>query len=110
MADRLCAVPGCNKPRYAKGLCNTHYKRKRRTGDVQADRGIGERVTQICSVVAAKTSPLNAAGATVITCAGCDSAMCSPTGHWAGVSTTVAPLKAARTKPRHAVCARLTAF
>src|SRR4051812_32515594 len=50
MADRLCAVPGCNKLLYAKGLCHPHYKRKRRTGDVQADKGIGERVTQVCSV------------------------------------------------------------
>src|SRR4051794_9840977 len=50
MTDRLCAVPDCDKPVYAKDLCNTHYKRKRRTGDVQAERPIGERVTQICSV------------------------------------------------------------
>jgi hypothetical protein len=50
VTDRLCAVPGCFKPHYAKGLCNSHYKRKRRTGDLQADRAIGERVVQVCSV------------------------------------------------------------
>jgi hypothetical protein len=35
---------------YAKKLCNSHYKRKQRTGDVQAGKSIGERVVRICSV------------------------------------------------------------
>ena len=50
MAVHICSVPGCDKPAYAKGLCNTHYKRKQRTGDVQADKVIGARVVKTCSV------------------------------------------------------------
>lgn len=50
MGVRTCSVPGCDKPLYAKALCNSHYKRERRSGDVQADKGIGERVAKICSV------------------------------------------------------------
>jgi hypothetical protein len=51
MTQRVCAVTGCDKPLYAKGLCNTHYKRRQRTGDVQADKAIGEpHKAQICSV------------------------------------------------------------
>jgi hypothetical protein len=51
MAGGVCGVRGCERRFYAKGLCNTHYKRERRTGDVQADRRIGEKVAaKKCSV------------------------------------------------------------
>ena len=50
MTERVCAVPGCDRSVYATDLCNSHYKRKQRTGDVQADKPIGERPVEICSV------------------------------------------------------------
>lgn len=28
-----CSLNGCDKPHYAKGLCNGHYQRAKRTGD-----------------------------------------------------------------------------
>lgn len=34
MTDRTCAVPDCDSPSRALGLCNRHYKRLRRTGSV----------------------------------------------------------------------------
>lgn len=30
---RICSVDGCDKEHDAKGLCNTHYARMKRTGD-----------------------------------------------------------------------------
>jgi hypothetical protein len=35
-----CTIEGCERKVLAKGWCNTHYQRWRRTGDVQADRPI----------------------------------------------------------------------
>lgn len=32
---QTCSVAGCNKPHEAKGVCNTHYFRLRRTGTVE---------------------------------------------------------------------------
>lgn len=40
MADRTCSVDGCNRPHYAHDLCNPHYNRKCRTGDVRPDEPI----------------------------------------------------------------------
>ena len=35
MSDGTCTVEGCERPsRRKRGLCNTHYERKRHTGDV----------------------------------------------------------------------------
>jgi hypothetical protein len=50
VAARTCCIPGCDKPLYAKELCNSHYKRKQRTGDPQADRSLSAQVAKICSV------------------------------------------------------------
>ena len=33
MGDRTCAVEGCERDHYAKGWCNTHWRRWRETGD-----------------------------------------------------------------------------
>lgn len=39
-----CSVDGCDRPRYARQPeCEAHYRRRRRTGDVNANRAIGER-------------------------------------------------------------------
>lgn len=37
-APILCSVAGCNKQSIAKGLCKSHYERKRRHGDSLAGR------------------------------------------------------------------------
>jgi hypothetical protein len=37
-----CAVAGCTRQVYARGLCEPHYRRRRRTGAVSADRAVGE--------------------------------------------------------------------
>ena len=37
----VCSVPGCGRPVLARFLCNAHYRRLYRTGDVQAHRAIG---------------------------------------------------------------------
>ncbi len=37
-----CAVAVCTRPAYAGGLCEPHYRRRRRTGSVSADRAVGE--------------------------------------------------------------------
>ena len=44
-----CDVEGCERPRYAKGLCQPHYKRRRRHGDVFAEVPIGRQVS-VCAV------------------------------------------------------------
>lgn len=38
-----CSVAGCTATPYARGWCNAHYARWRRTGDVQADRPVGNK-------------------------------------------------------------------
>jgi hypothetical protein len=38
MSDRMCEVGGCSRVHYARGLCNSHYIRLRKYGDVQADK------------------------------------------------------------------------
>lgn len=38
-----CAVTGCNRPIKARGWCDTHYTRWRRTGDPRGDTPIGAR-------------------------------------------------------------------
>lgn len=38
-----CAVTGCNRPIKARGWCDTHYTRCRRTGDPCGDTPIGAR-------------------------------------------------------------------
>lgn len=37
----LCCVAGCCRATYALGICEAHYRRRRRTGDVDADRPVG---------------------------------------------------------------------
>lgn len=39
----LCAIEGCGKPFYGRGLCHAHYERQRRTGDLAADRPLRRR-------------------------------------------------------------------
>lgn len=34
MANNVCSIPECNRPLYAKGLCNTHWARSRRGHDL----------------------------------------------------------------------------
>lgn len=34
---RVCEVDGCGRKHVADGLCRTHYERRKRTGDAQAD-------------------------------------------------------------------------
>ena len=29
----VCTIPGCKRPSWSRGWCNTHYTRWRRTGD-----------------------------------------------------------------------------
>lgn len=36
-ASTACAVPGCDRPQYARGFCSPHYRRWQTTGDVRAD-------------------------------------------------------------------------
>lgn len=38
MAESLCSIPGCGRPRWARGWCNTHYAAWRRNGDPLIDR------------------------------------------------------------------------
>lgn len=44
-----CSVESCDRTVYARGLCQPHYKRLRRHGDVLADVPVG-RGTRECSV------------------------------------------------------------
>lgn len=32
MTERICSIPDCDSPSRARGMCNMHYKRLRRTG------------------------------------------------------------------------------
>lgn len=36
----LCTFPGCNEPNLAKGLCQTHYRRWKTTGDPMGGRKV----------------------------------------------------------------------
>lgn len=49
MADN-CSVEGCDRRTYARGLCEPHYRRRQRTGDVNADRAIGDVAVYPCLV------------------------------------------------------------
>ena len=44
-----CSIESCDRNAYARELCQPHYKRLRRHGDVFADLPIG-RVQRVCSV------------------------------------------------------------
>jgi hypothetical protein len=43
MTDKTCSVDDCEKKLYAKGLCNMHYNRQKRTGSVE-----GRKVQSNC--------------------------------------------------------------
>jgi hypothetical protein len=38
MTDLVCEAAGCERPRYAKGLCGRHYKQVLRHREVRPDR------------------------------------------------------------------------
>lgn len=40
----ICTVPGCNRPRKARGYCNAHYKRVCKCGDPQPTKPVVEYV------------------------------------------------------------------
>src|SRR5947209_13716549 len=40
--EEMCEVIDCERQIYCKGLCEPHYRRKRRTGSVAADRAVGQ--------------------------------------------------------------------
>jgi len=40
--NTVCEVRGCDRNAFARGLCRTHANRKRKYGDVQADKPIRE--------------------------------------------------------------------
>ena len=42
---RPCTVDGCDRPEKCKGLCEAHYRRKRLTGDVCAQKPLAEKWT-----------------------------------------------------------------
>jgi hypothetical protein len=51
MSDNTCAVDGCERARYSRGLCEAHYRRQRRTGSIDGDRAIGtQREPRTCMV------------------------------------------------------------
>ena len=39
--QKLCSVDGCDRLMYARGVCEAHYRRLRRTGTVGAGRAVG---------------------------------------------------------------------
>jgi len=54
MSDGTCTVEGCKRPsRRKRGLCNTHYERKRHTGDVGGSeiRRYQPQRSPVCAVV-----------------------------------------------------------
>jgi hypothetical protein len=52
-----CSVPGCERPYYAKGLCNTHRKRFLRWGEVRPDVPVRQRIEATQCAVEACTRP-----------------------------------------------------
>lgn len=57
-----CTVTRCTRPAYAGGLCEPHYRRRRRTGSVSADRAVGEPPQPVACAVAACDRPATARG------------------------------------------------
>ena len=48
---KLCSIPGCDRPHHGLGLCRTHYRRLKRTGDPLVVRSPGKWLpTKVCSV------------------------------------------------------------
>jgi hypothetical protein len=45
---RGCAAGGCERPHYARGYCERHYRQVLRTGDVQPDRAPSECAVEGC--------------------------------------------------------------
>lgn len=39
--SKTCSVSGCERKSYARDMCEAHYRRHRRTGDIGTDRPIG---------------------------------------------------------------------
>lgn len=52
MAHGTCSVATCDRPACKRGWCDTHYKRWRMTGDVQADKPFEQRLKHpiACSI------------------------------------------------------------
>jgi hypothetical protein len=49
--SRLCSIADCARPVYARELCEAHYRRRRRTGNVDAARPVGAvHEAQACMV------------------------------------------------------------
>ena len=40
---KMCHVNDCERPIYCRGLCEPHYRRLRRTGELSAELAVGER-------------------------------------------------------------------
>lgn len=60
----LCCAPGCKRGVFAKELCETHYRRQRRGGDVSKPirESRGELVSLSTRVTVACETALNATG------------------------------------------------
>lgn len=51
MGQERCSVESCERDRYARGLCEMHYKRVRRHGDAQPDvPPLGTAPPKVCAV------------------------------------------------------------
>ncbi len=46
-----CAIGSCGRPVYSKGIREPHYRRRRRTGDLDEDRPIGVRAPAVACAV-----------------------------------------------------------
>ena len=51
MPEHSCQVAGCERPRYAaRTICEAHYRRLLRTGDLDVERPVGSTVSRACLV------------------------------------------------------------
>jgi hypothetical protein len=63
MSAKICSIPGCDKPHYARGWCSMHYARWLRHGDVLHVGGnppvvqLGERYGRLTVVCLDHTGP-----------------------------------------------------
>ena len=52
MSERICEIPGCGRRHEARGLCESHYARWKRTGDARPDDPLtpASESGRLCSV------------------------------------------------------------
>ena len=56
--SRLCSIPDCGKPVRARGYCESHYRKLKRSGDPNGVRAPYQKSPEVCTVDGCNRKPL----------------------------------------------------